>query len=183
VLIYRDPDQKNMLTRIQMHAQPRPSLSRDARHITHTHTGSLAAATLPAQLSACSMLRLRCHTILPNPAADLDLDLIQPVCLSVVPRTSLGPRRHRITQYSTALHSPRHTACHALPSIQPVRALYTLHCVLHSASGPPSSVFHIPIAVPSTESTVYSRYKHPPSPAHIPITRLGPSFRRTRWVM
>jgi hypothetical protein len=152
-----------------MHAQPRPSLSRDARHIIHTHTGSLAAATLLAQHSACSMLGQHCHTILPNPAADLDLDLIQPVCLSVVSHTSLGPRRHRITQHCTA-----HDTLHATPSRQSnpsVRStLYTVFCTLLRARRLPSALCHI--AVSSTESAAYSLQPVQTSPAHAPIAQL-----------
>jgi hypothetical protein len=167
VPIYRDADQKNMLTRLRS-----PSLSRDACRITHTHTGSLAAATLPAQ-----------HATLPHHTpgsrgrsrSRFNPTFLSVCCTTHLSRAQTAPHhtaQHSTAQHSTALHSPRHTARHA-----PVHATRpcTLHSTLCSARCSGLAVFRLPyrrIAVSSTEPPVPS-----PQYTNIPpnLTQPNPS--------
>jgi hypothetical protein len=134
------------------------------------------------------MLGQHCHTILPSPAADLDPDLIRPFCLSAcllyhAPLSGPdGTASHNTAQRCAALHNPRHTARQV-----PTHALYTLgprsaFCLL------PSSIYLLPYLIRSPQSPVPSIQIPPQSNlarpiSYIPITRLGPSFRRSRWMM
>jgi hypothetical protein len=96
------------------------------------------------------------------------------VCLAVVPHTSLGPRRHRITQHSTALRCTAEPTTHCAPSSRPRTLLSTLSCTLPSALGLPFSIYLLPYLARSPWSSVPSpQYTNTPPNLTQPISHIS----------